>query len=224
MSSFFCTHNSQHEPLKPAASSDEAHSVNPTQGNCEKANASKVNTSKVHNRIRALMEHTTRYAFKGEARLAADSGVSKSALNRLLNGHSSPSFALVSLLTKALEQQLSNGGEPRRLDPRDLVSLDGTYLTPSVCALAGCRGCLPSAAYDEHEKLRPEYKDVKPGQWSLPQPSTQPQSQPQQLPELTPPQKLQAQKLPPLLVPVEIFARGEEASGEESENKVREMP
>ncbi len=127
----------------------------------------KVNTSQVHNRILALMAHTNRYAFKGESRLASDAGVSKSAVCRLLNGQSSPSFALVSSITRALEPHLQRGLEGRRLDPHELISLDGTYPTASACQLAGCKGCLPAQAYDEHNRLRPEFKDVLPGQWSL---------------------------------------------------------
>ena len=127
----------------------------------------KVNTSQVHNRILALMAHTNRYAFKGESRLAHDAGVSKSAVCRLLNGQSSPSFALVSSITKALEPHLQRGLEGRRLDPHELISLDGTYPTASACQLAGCKGCLPAEAYDEHNRLKPEFRDMKPGQWSL---------------------------------------------------------
>lgn len=122
----------------------------------------KINGSQVHNRILALMAHTTRYAFQGETRLANDAGVSKSAVSRLLTGQSSPSFALVVALTKALENRLG-----RPLDPRDLISLDGSYPTATACELAGCRGCLPNEAYDEHNQLKPEYKDVKPGQWAV---------------------------------------------------------
>ena len=127
----------------------------------------KVNTSQVHNRILALMAHTNRYAFKGESRLAMDAGVSKSAVCRLLNGQSSPSFALVSSLTRALEPHLHRGLEGRRLDPHELISLDGTYPTASACQLAGCKGCLPAEAYDEQNRLRPEFQNMKPGQWSL---------------------------------------------------------
>ena len=122
----------------------------------------KINGSQVHNRIMALMAHTTRYAFQGETRLANDAGVSKSAVSRLLTGQSSPSFALVVALTKALEKRLG-----RPLDPRDLISLDGNYPTASACELAGCRGCLPAEAYDKHNRIKPEYKDMKPGQWAV---------------------------------------------------------
>ena len=126
------------------------------------SNTPKINGSQVHNRILALMGHTTRYAFQGETRLAQDAGVSKSAVSRLLTGQSSPSFALVVALTKALEKRLG-----RPLDPRDLISLDGSYPTATACELAGCRGCLPAEAYDENNRLKPEYKDVKPGQWAV---------------------------------------------------------
>ena len=117
---------------------------------------------KVHNRILAIMAHTTRYAFKGESRLAVDAGVSKSAVSRLVTGQSSPSFVLVYRLTQALEKQLS-----KTIDPREMVSFDGTYPTPSVCELAGCKGCLPTEAYDENNKLTPQYQGVKPGEWSI---------------------------------------------------------
>lgn len=122
----------------------------------------KINGSQVHNRILALMAHTSRYAFQGETRLAKDAGVSKSAISRLLRGHSSPSFALVVVLTKALEKRLG-----RPLDPRDLISLDGNYPTATACELAGCKGCWPAEAYDEHNRLKPEFKNVKPGQWAI---------------------------------------------------------
>lgn len=127
-----------------------------------KINTSKINSFQLHNRILALMAHTTRYAFQGETRLARDAGVSKSAVCRLLNGHSSPSFALVVAITKALEMRLE-----RPLDPRDLISLDGCYPTASACELAGCRGCLPNEAYDANGHIKPEFKNVKPGQWCV---------------------------------------------------------
>lgn len=145
-------------PPAPSPSSP-SHFQSPAMSRREKP---KINTSQLHNRILELMAHTTRYAFQGETRLAHDAGVSKSAVCRLLSGKSSPSFALVSAITRALEKQLG-----RPLDPRDLISLDGSYPTASACELAGCRGCLPPEAYDEHDQLKPEYKNVKPGQWCV---------------------------------------------------------
>lgn len=91
----------------------------------------------VRNRIRAVMAHTTRYAFKSEARLAHDAGVSKSALNRLVNGLTTPSYRVVCALTQALEQKLG-----RRIDPRDLVAVGGRYPTAFVSEICGCRGCV----------------------------------------------------------------------------------
>jgi DNA-binding phage protein len=126
----------------------------------------KINTTQVHNRILALMAHTKRYAFKGETRLAADAGVSKSAICRLLNGHSSPSYALVAAVTRALEKHLGHA-----LDPRDLISTDGTYPTPSACQLAGCKGCLPAEVYDENNQVKSEYQHLRPGQWTVASPA-----------------------------------------------------
>lgn len=123
--------------------------------------ARKISASPVHNRIRALLAHTTRYAFKGESRLAKDSGVSRSALNRVVSGQSSPSFALVSAITRILERSLGC-----RIDPHDVVSLDGTYPTPLVCGVMGCHGCLPDFAYDAGQNIKPEWQGVAPGQWS----------------------------------------------------------
>jgi len=132
------------------------------------SSVTRINVRPVSNRISALMAHTTRYAFKGESRLATDAGVSKSAVSRLLNGQSSPSFALVSALTKAFSKRLN-----LLLDPHEMISFDGSYPTPSVCELCGCRGCLPSEAYDEENRLRPEWKDIQPGRWSvLPRPTS----------------------------------------------------
>ena len=122
----------------------------------------KINTAQVHNRILAIMVHTNRYAFKGETRLAADAGVSKSAVCRLLNGRSSPSYALVLALTHALEKHLG-----RPLDPRDLISTDGRYPTASACELAGCKGCLPAEAYDENDRVKPQYRHLRPGEWTV---------------------------------------------------------
>ena len=116
----------------------------------------------VHNRIAQVLMHTTRYAFKSQARLAADAHVSEAAVSRLVNGHTNPSYQVVYAVTRALEKALG-----RPLDPRELVSFDGSYPTPSVCELAGCPGCLPDAAYDGEERLRPEYAGVRPGEWAV---------------------------------------------------------
>jgi len=149
-------------PTAPLPYASSMTKRNPDKTSGDKVGNDKINSLLLHNRIMALMAHTTRYAFQGETRLAHDAGVSKSAVCRLLNGQSSPSFALVVSITKALEHRLG-----RPLDPRDLISLDGCYPTASACELAGCRGCLPPEAYDKHNCLRPEYKNVRPGQWCV---------------------------------------------------------
>ena len=120
-----------------------------------------INVQPVHNRIVAAMIHTSRYAFKGKARLAADCGVAPSTICRFLLGQCSPSFSLVSAVTAALEKQLGV-----TIDPRELVSRDGAYPTPSICALCGCKGCLPDEAYDDEERIKPEYRHLKSGQWT----------------------------------------------------------
>jgi DNA-binding phage protein len=135
--------------------------ANTYQDSTPKKTIPKINQAPVQNRLLAIMSHTTRYAFKGESRLSADAGVSKSAICRLVNGQSTPSFPLVVALTRALERHLK-----RALDPREVISVDGTYPTASVCELCGCRGCLPAQAYDEENRLKPGWKNIQPGQWS----------------------------------------------------------
>lgn len=115
-----------------------------------------------YNRISAIMAHTNRYAFKGQARLAHDIGVARSTISRLIAGETRPSFDLIMKITERLEHELG-----RRLDPRELISLTGSYPTPSVCALCGCTGCLPDAVYDDTGLRHPEYLHLQPGFWSV---------------------------------------------------------
>ena len=72
------------------------------------------------------------------------------------SGKSSPSFALVVKITQAFERQFK-----KSIDPREIVSLDGSYPTPTVCQLVGCRGCTPQAAWNENDVLKPEYRSGK---------------------------------------------------------------
>jgi len=114
-----------------------------------------------HNRIRTVLVHTSRYAFEGPARLALDCGVSRSTICRLLSGQSQPSYRLVQAVTDALSRALD-----KSLDPRDLFSPDGTYPEPSGCALCGCSGCLPEEAFDHRGRIKPEFRSMRPGDWS----------------------------------------------------------
>ncbi|MCX6382468.1 MAG: helix-turn-helix transcriptional regulator [Armatimonadetes bacterium] len=117
---------------------------------------------RARNRIQQIMIHTSRYSFMGQARLAEDAGVSRSALSRILSGQSNPSFALVMALHTTLEKELG-----KRIDPREVLSLDGTYPTPSVCELVGCKGCLPANFYDRADNIKEEFREVPSGQWSI---------------------------------------------------------
>jgi transcriptional regulator with XRE-family HTH domain len=107
------------------------------------------------------MAHTTRYAFMGAARLAADAGISKSALSRLMTGKSSPSYEVVHAVTAAMEKSLR-----RPVDPRDLVAADGMYPTRFVCDAVGCKGCLPDLAYDADGNRKPEFQHLQSGRWT----------------------------------------------------------
>lgn len=111
-----------------------------------------VNLVLVENRIRAFMEHSTRYAFMGSMRLAKDCGVSDAAICRLLSGYGSPSYAMIVRLTQAFEKEFKQA-----IDPRDVAAIDGAFLTPTVCEVVGCKGCTPQAAWNDDDTLKPEY-------------------------------------------------------------------
>ncbi len=111
-----------------------------------------VNMLLVENCVRVFMEHSTRYAFKSEARLAKDCGVSDAAICRLLIGYSSPSFAMLCKLTAAFEKEFK-----KQIDPRELAAIDGHYPTPTVCEIVACKGCSPQAAWNDDDTIKPEY-------------------------------------------------------------------
>ena len=117
---------------------------------------------RLHNRVQTVMVHVSRYSFQGRARLAADAGVSRSTISRMINGQTSPSHALVQAVTEALAVHLK-----KPLVPRDLFSPDGCYSERSGCRLSGCTGCLPEAAFDLHGRRRVEWLNAHPGDWSL---------------------------------------------------------
>jgi len=117
---------------------------------------------KTYNRVRDVMEHVPWYTFKDQARLAADIGVAPSTVSRFLRGQTRPTFSMACALTGAVERRLG-----RRLDPRELISLDGRYPTANVCRLLGCPGCLPRRAYDAEGSLQPGFEGVAPGEWAV---------------------------------------------------------
>lgn len=117
---------------------------------------------RLHNRVQTVMVHISRYSFQGRARLAADVGVSRSTISRLINGQTSSSHALVQAVTDALA-----AGLKKPLAPRDLFSPDGCYPERSGCRLCSCGGCLPESAFDGHGRRRVEWLNASPGDWSL---------------------------------------------------------
>ena len=120
----------------------------------------------VQNRVNVLLVHIPKLSIRGQARLAAEVGVSRSTISRLVNGRINPSYRLARGVTSALERLLGYS-----LDMRDVFSTDGTYLTSSGCALCKCSGCFPDYYYDEDDNLRPEWHGKQPGEWSVAPPA-----------------------------------------------------
>lgn len=116
----------------------------------------------VQNRVKVLLVHIPKLSIRGQARLAAEVGVSRSTISRLVNGRINPSYRLARGVTAAIERLL---GYP--LDMRDVFSTDGTYLTPSGCGLCRCGGCLPDEAYDTEGNMGVEWLGQSPGDWSM---------------------------------------------------------
>ena len=114
------------------------------------------------NRLKIVMAHTYRYAFEGQARLAADVSVSRSTITRLIQGRTKPPASLLRKVTEAISIALD-----RPVTARNLFSPDGTYPTRSGCWLCGCNGCLPEYAYDRFGKRKAEYALMEPGDWTV---------------------------------------------------------
>jgi len=121
---------------------------------------------RVRNRVRVLLVHIPAFSIQGQARLADAAAVARSTISRLVNGRISPSYRLARAVTDALEKRL---GQP--LDIRDVFTTDGTYPTPSGCALCRCKGCLPEEAWGEDNVLKSEWRDARPGDWSIARPA-----------------------------------------------------
>jgi Transcriptional regulators len=117
-------------------------------------------------RLRALLLHVPFYGFDGPARLAADAGISRATVSRLLNGRVSPSVRTAQAVADALA--LRSG---RALCVADVFTPDGTFAR-SACETMNCRGCLPPEAWDERkDRLRPGWRHALPGQWSRSEPA-----------------------------------------------------
>ena len=133
-------------------------------------------TQPIQNRVKVLLVHIPKFSIQGQARLAAEVGVSRSTISRLVHGRINPSYRLARGVTDVLERRL---GKP--LDMREVFSTDGTYLTPSGCALCRCHGCLPDGAWDEDGHLKPGWEDASPGEWSLARADTPEADNPEQM-------------------------------------------
>ena len=116
-----------------------------------------------HNRLRAIIQHIDAYYFQGITKLAHEAGVSHSAISRICSGKSGASYPVICAVTEILEKHLG-----KRIDPREIVSFNGKYPTPSVCTLCNCKGCLPHEYWNEEEdKVKPEFRDARAGAWAL---------------------------------------------------------
>lgn len=82
------------------------------------------------------MAHTRRYAFRGLPPLARDTGISRSALYRIVHEGTSPTLEQALHLTKALSVALE-----KSLDITEVFTNSGRYPTESVCTLCNCLGC-----------------------------------------------------------------------------------
>ncbi len=112
-------------------------------------------------RLGDVIVHINRYQFKRVSRLAEDAGVEPSTISRLLRGQVNPSFFLVARITGALEKAVGY-----HIDPRDIISECGAFLTRHVCDLMHCSGCFPGAMQDEEGNTKPRFAAVKRGQWT----------------------------------------------------------
>lgn len=157
------------QPDRPADGEHRKSGRPPVQNEKPVPNGTPVRNQKpIQNRVSVLLVHIPKLSIRGQARLAAEVGVSRSTVSRLVSGRVNPSYWLARAVTTALERHLA-----RPLDMRDVFSTDGTYPTASGCALCRCGGCLPDRAYDREGSLQPEWRDARPGDWSLaPEPET----------------------------------------------------
>lgn len=116
----------------------------------------------ISNRLRPILLHVPYYTIEGAARLAYDAGLSRSTVSRLIRGKISPSYQVISRITKAISERYEQS-----LDPREIFTTNDTYPTASVCQLMNCKGCLPPEAWDERtDTLKPNWRNQKPGEWS----------------------------------------------------------
>jgi hypothetical protein len=119
------------------------------------------NKGRFTNRLRAILLHVSYYSIEPTTRLASDTGHVHSSISRLLSQRSQPSYLTAQRIAEAISKRSGIA-----ISEREIFSPDGTYPTPSTCALLGCRGCLPPKAWNEStDKLKSYWKTQKPGDW-----------------------------------------------------------
>jgi len=114
---------------------------------------------KFYTRIAEAMMHTSRYSVEGKAKLARDCGVSKTTIQDLIAGTHNTTYTVLNAVLEALGREVG-----RTLDVRELVSFDGKFERP-ICAVVGCRNCLPLESTLESGRIAPDYVGIKAGQW-----------------------------------------------------------
>ncbi|MBA3724869.1 MAG: helix-turn-helix transcriptional regulator [Armatimonadetes bacterium] len=116
---------------------------------------------RLHNRIGAIMAHVPSYSCKGPSRLAAATGVSLSAVSRLIHGRTIPTASVLTRVVTVLELALG-----RRLPLDEVISLTGKYPTRNICKLVGCRNCLPDRAFDNDGVRKVAWRLKRGGDWT----------------------------------------------------------
>lgn len=105
--------------------------------------------TRLYNRLQVIMDHTYKLSFDSGVRLAKAAGVSSSCIYHILKGRHSPNGYALLRITAALRREV---GKPFPVE--EVFSWDGTYPTPSVCALVDCPGCYYSTHAEPFEGTR----------------------------------------------------------------------
>ncbi len=117
---------------------------------------------KVYTRLPEILSHLCAFTFQPQARLAKEVGVSRSTISRLINGKIRPSPTLVKKIQQVLDRKLG-----RPIPTREWLSPDTTWPTAAVCKVLGCPGCLPEQAYCADGSLKPAFRHIAPGTWTV---------------------------------------------------------
>ena len=113
-------------------------------------------------RLPAILLHIPYFSIEGPARLADACHVAPSTISRILRGHIQPDKSLQKAIARALS---ARRGFP--IPVWEIFPQVGSFITPSVCELMDCDGCLPPEAWNEiTDMLRERWRGARPGYWS----------------------------------------------------------